>query len=50
MKSFVVYKYGTDENIFIPQNGLETWLAGNYLTYYDFKAWFYVKDRAGLVI
>lgn len=46
MKSFIIYEYGTDENIIIPQNGLKTWLAGNYLTYYDFKAWFYVEDKS----
>lgn len=46
MKSFVVYEYGTDENIIIPQNGLKTWLSGSYLTYNQFKAWFYVEDKS----
>ena len=46
MKSFMVYEYGTDENIIIPQNGLKTWLSGNYLNYYDFKAYFYIEDKS----
>ena len=46
MKSFVIYEYGTDENIIIPQNGLKTWLSGNYLNYYDFKAYFYIEDKS----
>lgn len=44
MNTFVI----TDglEIITIPQNGLKTWLAGEYLTYDDFKTWIYEEDKS----